>query len=244
MYRCLECHSEYIECPEYCDCGNDTFEEFEPEVYEQPVQPQYNRPAPPPKRAISPEEAEELRKEKIEKTKSIILICISLIICLGILLSPPRMANKKKTVTERVAKSQNNKLPDVNTYWDNTLPSAFRPANTVNTPIINRYLSSLSSSMNAYLREIGNDFSAVWMPSMVQGSGECRIIFTVNKDGIIDNKKLYVKSRNTSLDDSVLLVLSKVTSFDVPPADYKGERIILAFNVQDGVSKVYYPTTK
>ena len=27
MYRCTECYAEYEEFPEYCDCGNDTFEE-------------------------------------------------------------------------------------------------------------------------------------------------------------------------------------------------------------------------
>ena len=28
MYRCTECNTEYETCPQYCECGNDTFEEI------------------------------------------------------------------------------------------------------------------------------------------------------------------------------------------------------------------------
>ena len=28
MYRCTECNKEYSECPDFCDCGNDSFEEI------------------------------------------------------------------------------------------------------------------------------------------------------------------------------------------------------------------------
>ena len=31
MYRCTECNTEYADLPDYCDCGNDVFEE----VYEE-----------------------------------------------------------------------------------------------------------------------------------------------------------------------------------------------------------------
>ena len=61
----------------------------------------------------------------------------------------------------------------------------------------------------------------------------------------MENKKMVVRSRNESLDDSVLILLSKITNLEVPPAEYKGERVILAFKVDPKKgSKVYYPTPK
>ena len=29
MFKCKECGAEYEEKPDYCDCGNDTFEQVE-----------------------------------------------------------------------------------------------------------------------------------------------------------------------------------------------------------------------
>ena len=31
MFRCKECQAEYEVKPDYCDCGNDTFDEILPE---------------------------------------------------------------------------------------------------------------------------------------------------------------------------------------------------------------------
>ena len=59
---------------------------------------------------------------------------------------------------------------------------------------------------------------------------------------IIDNKKIIRKSNNETLDDSILLTLSKMTNLEVPPKDYKGERIILSFKATPSANKVYYPT--
>ena len=40
MYRCTECHAEYENLPDFCDCGNDSFEEVvEEEYYEEPEPP-------------------------------------------------------------------------------------------------------------------------------------------------------------------------------------------------------------
>ena len=32
MFRCKECQAEYETKPDYCDCGNDTFDEIKIEV--------------------------------------------------------------------------------------------------------------------------------------------------------------------------------------------------------------------
>ena len=96
--------------------------------------------------------------------------------------------------------------------------------------------------LHNYLVRTGEEFSNKWQTSLIQGEGECRIQFTINKDGIIDNKKIIHKSTNETLNDSVSLVLSKMVNLDAPPYDYKGERIILSFKATENANKVYYPT--
>ena len=245
MYKCTECQTEYMDCPDYCDCGNDVFEEVYEEVYEEEY---YQEPVRPRKRPVNqtkvltPEEIEEMEEEAIDKRKALIALGISLALCLVVICLPPYPKKKIEQIKEKAAVSKV-KLPDVNTYWDNTLPAAFRKGDVDSQlPLLNAYFSSISTSLRTYLVQIGEEFSTQWSSNTIGGSGECRIQFTINRDGIIENKKMITKSRNEALDDSVLLLLSKITNLEIPPSEYKGERIILAFKVDEkSGSKVYYP---
>lgn len=251
MYRCTECQAEFVECPEFCDCGNDSFEEvYEQEAYQEDYEeeevyyepPKRRKPA---KRQLTEEELEELAEEEQDKKKALITVGVSLIISLIILCCPP-YPQKKSAQAKQTATVKKIKLPDVSAYWDNTLPSAFRKGDpNSNIPLLNTSFGSISTNMRAYLLEIGEEFSSQWASNVVDGSGEARIQFTINRDGLVENQKMIQKSRNESLDNSVLLLLSKIKNLEVPPADYKGERIILSFKV-DGKkgSKVSYPTYK
>ena len=249
MYRCTECHAEYQEYPEYCDCGNDTFEEVYEEAYEEEeeyYEPPKPRRRPKPKRVLSEEELEEIAEEKADRQKALITMGISLIIAIVICCCPP-YPKKKSEIAQEKAVAAGVKLPDVSAYWDDALPAAFRKGDEdANIPLLNSYFSSISSNLRTYLiDEVGAEFSSQWNPNVVEGSGECRIQFIINRDGIIDRQKMIVKSRNESLDDSVLILLSKIKNLEVPPSDYKGERIIIAFKVDPKTgSKVYYPTFK
>ena len=248
MYNCTECQAEYNDCPDFCDCGNDTFEEvyeevYEEEYYEEPVRP-VRRPVKP-KRVLSPEEIEEMEEEAADKKKAMITMGIFLLIALVVICLPPYPKKKIDQVKEKAAVAKV-KLPDVNSYWDNTLPAAFRKGDPDSQlPLLNENFSSISTDLRSYLVLIGEEFSSQWNANLVDGSGECKIQFTINKDGIIENKKMIAKSRNESLDNSVLLLLSQITNLNLPPADYKGERIILAFKIDEkSGSKVYYPQYK
>ena len=249
MYRCTECQAEYQEYPEYCDCGNDTFEEiyeddyaedaYEEEVYYEPPKP-VRRPKP--KRVLSEEELEEIAQEKEDKQKALITMGISLFIVLLILVCPPYL-NKKTDVVSKKVVASGEKLPDVSAFWDDSLPAAFRKGDPdANLPLLNASFSSISNSLRTYLIDVGEEFSTQWRSSAIEGGGECRIQFIINRDGIIDRQKMIAKSRNETLDDSVLMLLSRIKNLDTPPADYKGERIILSFKVDPkNGSKVYYP---
>ncbi len=239
MYRCTECNKEYSECPDFCDCGNDSFEEiYEEEEYYEPVRPvKHSKPK------LSEEEIEEMQQEALDKKKALITIVICLLLSIIVLFLPPYPQKKMEKVKQQ-AKEANIKLPDISTYWDNTLPSQFRkPVNTVsNLPVLNSEFGRISGALKDYLKYVGGEFSKKWTPAMVKGTGECKVEFTINKEGGFTSKRIIVTSNNESLDDSVLLALSAVTAVNVPPEDYKGERILLSFKITDSGSKIYFPT--
>lgn len=241
MYKCTECNKLYEECPEFCDCGNDEFEEIYEEQYSEPVRshsPKIKKAVP----KMSEEEQEEYDREMLDKKKALIAIGVSLLLSVIILFLPPYRQKKIEKVAEK-AKVANVQLPSVNSYWDDSLPSAFVKKDPLHgLPLLNKNFSSISPVLREYLVNIGNQFNRLWDSSSVQGSGECKVLFVIDREGNLTAKKIITSSNNESLDDSVLLLLSKVTNLDVPPDDYKGEKIYISFKVdQNQGSKVYYP---
>lgn len=244
MYRCTECNTEFENLPDYCDCGNDTFEEFyEEEEYYEP-EPRYERPAPPPKKRLTPEEREELAREEAEKKKSLIVAAIVLVLlCVELFVCPPHKKPKIEKVKEKVSQNQV-KLPSVYSYWDNTVTSQFRATKDplANLPLLNDRFRYISPVLREYLVNIGSEFNRKWDTSIIKGSGDCKVEFTINKEGNLNSKRIVATSHNESLDNSVLLLLSKLNSFDIPPDDYKGERVYIQFKVDaDKSSHVSYP---
>ena len=250
MYKCTECNAQYEECPDFCDCGNDTFEELydevdesydeEEEYYEEP--PRRQPPRRPQRRRLSYEEIEEMEREKSEKQKSIITFVIALIICVGLLMAPPHL--KKKVAKPQIDPKTNTavKLPSVDAIWDST-PLYQTKKGGSSLPILNKNFSTISPVLRQYLVNIGKIMNMKWVSHSIEGKAECKIEFTLNKMGGLETKKIISKSYNEDLDNSVSLLLSNITAFDIPPADYKGERIIMAFSVDSakGTRKVYYP---
>ena len=239
MYRCTECYTEYAECPDFCDCGNDTFEEFfEEEYYEPEVY------APKPKKKLTPEEAEELRVEKLEKKKSLIVAGVALFLAILIIfVFPPHKKKKMEKVKQKVAMEQV-KIPSVDTFWDSTVQSTYRKTKDplANLPLLNLRFRYISPTLREYLVEIGGEFDRKWDKSIVQGHGEAKVEFTIDKEGTVVSKRIVATTHNESLDNSVLVALSKIISFNIPPDDYKGERIYISFKVgKNGDSHVIYP---
>jgi len=242
MYRCTECNTEYEEKPDYCECGNDTFIELQDETaekvyYKQPVKKKVVK-------KLSPEEAAELAEEELDKKKALITIGISLLICFIILFLPPHRAKKMQRTVSTADNPVNTKVIDVKSYWDSTLPSASRKKDPyANLPVLNSTLGSISTDLKKYLQHVGSEYDRLWDRTGITESGECRIVFTINKEGVLELNKMQVASNKRTLDDSVLLLISRVKSFDVPPDDYKGQKIIIAFTVNpDGSNKVYFPS--
>ncbi len=241
MYRCTECGREYDICPDYCECGNDIFDEiiednyYEEEEIEEPVRP---------KRKLTREEKEELEQEARDKKKSMIAAIACVILAITVLFLPPYPEKKSDKVQKQV-KTANVKLPELKTFWDDTVASPYRKTKdpVLNLPILNQNFASISPQLREYLKEVGGEFNRQWNSALVKGSGECKVEFIINKEGSVTTKRIIASSHNESMDDSVLMALSNVNSFDIPPEDYKGERIFISFKVKEGEgSKIYFPT--
>ena len=254
MYRCTECHTEYTECPDFCDCGNDTFEEIEEKRQEEEVyygEEELIPPSAPPakkKRKMSPQEAIEYFEEKKERKKSMIAAGVFLILCiLAIFVFPPHVKPKMEVVKEKVAK-ENIKIPDVGTYWDDTVPSAFKKQDPLaNLPVLNKNLSGISPVLREYLGYLGKEFDRKWNKDMIQTPENkkysVQVVFTIDKEGVMPVKKVVTSSNVPSLDNSVSLALTNMGNVEVPPDDYKGEKIYITFNVDENKGTyIKYPT--
>jgi len=149
MFRCKECGNEFDIKPDYCDCGNDTFEEIVEKVEtvteEEPINNEnmwveengFGYP-------INEEEYENLQKQrdknkqksepviKFEKPNlpqikiepislAIFLICILLSIFVIFFVGNPKedMVTDKNT---EISQTTGQNIPSIDKIWDNTLP--------------------------------------------------------------------------------------------------------------------------
>ncbi len=246
MYRCTECHTEYTKCPDYCDCGNDTFEEIAEEEDVREVDSSYADygdeelipPSAPPvkrKRKMTKEEAAEYFEAKKEKKKSLIALCVIIFLCIMVFVLPPHRKQKMEVVKEKVAQ-ENIQIPSIEAYWDDTLPSAFKKKDPLaNLPVLNRELSSISPVLREYLAYLGKEFNRKWETNLIDSPPEEKtytttVVFTINKEGVMPVKKISTYSHHQSLDDSVALALTHMGNVEIPPDDYKGEKIYINFS--------------
>ncbi len=240
MYRCTECGREYDVCPDYCECGNDIFQEIaDDNLYEEDIEEPVKS-----KRKLTREEKEELELEARDKKKAKITAIACAVLAVVVLFLPPYPEKKSEKVQKQV-KAANIKLPELKTFWDSTVASPYRKTKdpVLNLPILNKNFASISPQLREYLKEVGGEFNRKWNSALVKGSGECKVEFIINKEGVVTTKRIIASSHNESMDDSVLMALSSVNNFDIPPDDYKGERIFLSFKVKEGEgSKIYFPT--
>ena len=242
MYRCTECNAEYEEAPRYCKCGNDEFEEI---IYDEIVNnDEYDDVDEELKeRKLTKKERLELKQQEEEKNKSLIVVGVTLILCFLVLLLPPHR-EKKEISSKKKNVQQVTKLPSVSTFWIDELPSAYKKDDPMATlPLLNERFGSISPKLREYLLLIGRSLNARWNSSFVEGVGNCKVQFVLNKEGELETKNIVSSSGNKSLDDSVLLLLSKTIGFATPPDDYRGEKVYILFTVEKkGVTKVTYPS--
>ena len=122
MFRCKECQAEYEVKPDYCDCGNDTFDEILPEkTVEQ---------APKPKIVETPvltpkEKVKRLTSTGVDTYAIIIFaLCVLMSFVVIFFIGNPK-PEEQSEVLEEIQVQKN--IPQIDTFWDDTPVKAEEP---------------------------------------------------------------------------------------------------------------------
>lgn len=116
MFRCKECQTEYEIKPDYCDCGNDTFDEILPE----PVRTEVLKPErKTEKSALKP----KARTKSIDSTKidayAYIIFALCILMSFVVIFFVGNPSVDEQTESEQEIYVQKN-IPSIDRFWDNT----------------------------------------------------------------------------------------------------------------------------
>lgn len=122
MFRCKECQAEYEVKPDYCDCGNDTFDEILPEktVEQAPKSKIVETPVLTPK-----EKVKRLTSTGVDTYAIIIFaLCVLMSFVVIFFIGNPK-PEEQSEVLEEIQVQKN--IPQIDTFWDNTPVKASEP---------------------------------------------------------------------------------------------------------------------
>ena len=114
MYICTECRAQYKEKPEYCDCGNDTFEESEVWVNEVNI-------------SDSSVGGGVLfyPKEPLNKSEIISRVIFAFFIIMSVLVLlffPKINPQEEQSKKPQVVKESHSNIPNINSFWIDSKP--------------------------------------------------------------------------------------------------------------------------
>ncbi len=145
MFKCKECGCEYELKPDFCDCGNDEFEEFgitENKTTEEPAKKVINNEPKPAQEFVKEIKKEQIHKQEkksfkeqypeIERFKSsldpvsliIFTICIILSFVVIFFAWNPAEQTSEKTETKQETITN---IPPIDKFWNNALPKVIEP---------------------------------------------------------------------------------------------------------------------
>lgn len=284
MYICKECNSKYKIKPDYCDCGNDTFDYIEDK---------------PTRKPMTLEEKSEI--------VSRIFFAICLILATLVWFIPiGKKASESKNTAQNVQKTQSvGAIPDINRIWNDTpayTPKTIQPQQVTQPqttePIVltptgsvpeqkknliqpKKEIKSIqpqpttpkpqvkpvqkqtvtpvnkpaqkvqqaqpkkveapkqtynpkSPVMIEYKTKLRATLFSKFAVGSINGSGNCAVSFSVDKNGKLINRKFTKESDNKSLNDAVYYMLMSVPYFSKPPAEYNGRPITMTFSINNG----------
>lgn len=165
MFRCKECGTEFDVKPDYCDCGNDTFDEIVEQIEsvelpkEEPTLPKLENNNP---FKFEQKVAKEVvREEKVEKTPkkekkqeplivferpdlpqikiepiSLTIFLICLILSFVMVFFVGNPDSNVQAKKEVKQQTINNNIPNIDKIWDNTKPTAQQMAEAQAEPVI------------------------------------------------------------------------------------------------------------
>lgn len=201
MYRCIECKTVYKEKIDYCDCGNNLFEEI-PDQDLSTSKSDLDDYETVPKRPILPIDY---------VSYTIFFICCAFSLCYLLFLGPEPA---KKVKNDKNAENQTQmEIPNIDKIWDDS------PAYVVNY--------SISSDLELYKAGVKNALMSYLDMTSFDGAGSCDIEFVIDSHGNLKKKKLYQNTANKPLIRATKKMLSALKKYNPPPKAYSGEPFVL-----------------
>lgn len=269
MFRCCDCGQEYKTKPDFCDCGNDVFEEL---VSEKPVS--------------------ILEKYEISVfALSFFIICLILsVLTILFFANPNPQTQNNQSQDLKPVKN----IPNIDSFWDNT--PIKQVEEKVETPILQKFIPVIKQKtqtvvqkpvqktvskqvekkqggkeggkqegkqevkqsskpvvkktepvkpvvsqevMNYKLRLRNALFSKLDYAKLV-GQGKCGIQFSVDSNGKLINRAFTFQSDNTVINDEIYKMLMRMPTYQAPPVEYKGELIKFVFEFNNGAYEVTF----
>lgn len=211
LYKCKECKTVYKNKVDYCECGNNAFEELE-------ETPQIEDKQEVTVEETLPEPVSEVRRlvSLSEIASYAIFGACCLFSLIFIMFLGPEPAERPQ-ITEKPKETVQKEIPPIDKIWDDT------PTYTVHA----------RASLDTYKDELKNVLSENFNLPKFDGEGSCEIEFTIDSAGRLKNKKLIRNTANKPLESSAKKMLSKVSRVTPPPVSYDGTPFRLVFLEQN-----------
>lgn len=262
MYKCTECNTEFDIKPDYCDCGNDTFEEL-----------------------INVTSVTEKTEKKDILSISIFILCLFLSLLVWLFLGNTNL-QKKENAAPKASKPVKTtvSMPDINTLWDDTLPShaqeqpapvkknieeeittpAQKPKQIPKTVVtknsappkpqaqpqkqktnvqpntVPKESKAQNPEMTGYKIALRQALFSNLEITSIHGKGKCSIEFSIAQNGKLVGRKFISQSSNTTVNDAVYEMLMTIPQYYPPPDSYNGEKIRMSFYFNDGYYEINY----
>lgn len=255
MFRCSDCGQEFKTKPDFCDCGNNVFEEL---VLEKPIS--------------------VLEKYEISIfALSFFITCLILsVLTILFFANPKPKAQNKQIQTLKPIKN----IPSIDTFWDNTpikqveekveapilqkiIPVIQPKVQTVvQKPVVKEQVKKqggkqevkqsskpvvkktepvkpvVSQEVINYKLRLRNALFSKLDYAKLVGQGKCGIQFSVNADGKLVNRAFTFQSDNKIINDEIYKMIMRMPTYEVPPTEYKGELIKFIFEFDNGSYEV------
>lgn len=251
MFICKECGQEYKNKPQYCDCGNNTFDEIREKE----------------------EKINLLEKYNINMFSLLFFISCIILSILVLLFFPPISENTSKKDKPVILKQITN-IPPLDSFWVDEkpvvqeLPEEIHPVEVINVTksetkpvkqpsktvkpvpakeqtvkkIEQKTSNNISSQLEVtnYKISLRNKLFSNLSVSSIQGSGKCGIEFAVDSSGKLINRAFTFQSDNKSVNDEVYKMMMRTPVFSAPPSGYKGEKIKLVLSFDNGSFEISF----
>lgn len=257
MFRCSECGCEYNQKPDFCECGNNIFEEF------------------------STEKSAGEQSRHLAVNKSILISWLFFVVCIIlsiiVILFFPNIKDNPKSSSVTKSVRTNQSIPDIKTLWIDSQPlpqpdentkseiivqpketkvikqkinvepeikkktniskqqvvSASKPATTKpKTPTVGK------SQPVTYSYEVINYRTALRQRLFsnlnlykIEGSGTCGITFVIDENGKLTNRNFSFQSDNKTVNDEVYNMLMRTPKFTPPPSSYVNKQVKMIFKL-------------